>query len=480
MTSENFGHGFAEMVKLDIVIAPWLAYMGDTKRVSDSQNNWMHKLANELSVIYRKVKSPWDFADVSNTFREQMYYETLLSTAAYLSNMRLGTLVITDEMILVAQTLIKEFVRQDDGSALLATYARIMFFLDGQVLRYYGQLATDAYLSGQWHRPWLERPLEDDVEFALSHGLFSQHTEQGVTFLRLTESGEQLFQQCKSELEACGYLKQREQLIRTAHFTSMADYEELVEKYTPDIHGARRKLLAWSGIESGMKVLELGCGAGALTLDDGLCELVGEKGQIVATDPSPGMLCRATSKLERRQVDNVQFLQASAERLPFGDNTFDAVTGSLFLHFTDVPKALTEIHRVLKPGGFFTTLYSLDIAREDFLVDWFQPLFQRGLVATSKTTMPVQDTVPNLAPSWFSTFECFTEEWRVDVRSVEDVVRFLVQAGTMAELNELPWQARNDLFDELLTRGHQVKDQYGVDAMFLRQPEQWFRGLVKK
>jgi ubiquinone/menaquinone biosynthesis C-methylase UbiE len=476
--------GFDQMTQLDIVIAPWLAMQEDERpkqRLSESQRTDLHALASELSILHGSGRMLWwESEEVPQEYREHVYYDTLLSTAAYLSHMRLGTLIITDEMISVAHRLIRDFVSVDGGSVLLSVYARVMTYLNGQVLDFYDGVPEAIFVSGAWHRPGIEHTLTGELTWALKHGLFVRKTDGEQTSIHLTDAGRALYHSCRSDLERCGYIKQREQLIRASNFTDMGDYEQLVERYTPDIHGARRSLVQWSGIHSGMKVLELGCGAGALTLDDGLYAAVGREGSIVATDPSIGMLARARYKLQSYAAANVRFVHASAERIPFPDNTFDMVTGSLFLHFTDIPAALKEIHRVLRPGGQFATLYSLDIAKEDFLIEWFEPIFRLGLKANTPSTMPSEKLVPDTAKQWFHVDECRTDIWRIDCSTVEDVVRFFVKAGTMAELNELPVEARNRLFDELVERGYQVKRKYGREGMALSQPEQWFKGIVKK
>lgn len=481
-TMEVIAAGFAEMTRLDIVIAPWLTMGDNNARLSPSQKHQLHTLALELSLIHRDTKLLWNVTnETSQEYRERAYYETLLSTAAYLSYMRLGTLVITDEMIFVAHSLVKNHVELDGGTSLLSLYARIVSFLNLQLVDYFQIVPLNVFISGDWHQPWIDYELDSDLKFSLDHGLLIQENNGGQAYVRLTDAGRSVYESCKADLERCGYLKQREQLMRAAQFTNMDDYEHIVERAAPYLHDVRKTLISRSGISKGMTVLELGCGMGALTLDDGLYKAVGLEGTVIATDPSIGMLARAKRKQLQFDAPNVEFHHASAEHIPFADNTFDAVIGSLFLHFTDIPKALQEIHRVTKHGGFFTTIYPLDFStQEDFFIEWFAPVFKRGLASLRKAVLPNEYTVPSAAAGYFEPFDCSTELLVIDVGDVEHMVRFVVQAGTMAELNDLPWQARNILFDELIARGIAVKEKYGEDALRLNQPEQWFRGTVRK
>ncbi|KAI8145969.1 S-adenosyl-L-methionine-dependent methyltransferase [Fennellomyces sp. T-0311] len=105
-------------------------------------------------------------------------------------------------------------------------------------------------------------------------------------------------------------------------------------------------------LEQGAKILDVGCGPGTMLMDLATeypeCELVG----IDMCDVFPNNI----------KPPNVQFLHANVlERLPFDDNTFDFVHMRFFmlaLRREEWPIALKEIHRVLKPGGYFQSLES--------------------------------------------------------------------------------------------------------------------------
>jgi ubiquinone/menaquinone biosynthesis C-methylase UbiE len=73
--------------------------------------------------------------------------------------------------------------------------------------------------------------------------------------------------------------------------------------------------------------------------------------ELVVTEPAPGMLERARRRAETMK-HSVTVVQASAESLPFQDASFDTVVSTLVLcSVDDVDRALSEIHRVLRPGG---------------------------------------------------------------------------------------------------------------------------------
>ena len=103
--------------------------------------------------------------------------------------------------------------------------------------------------------------------------------------------------------------------------------------------------------------LDVGAGAGHTALR--LAALVS---RVVVTDPSAGMLRAAARLFGESGITNAQFQRMSAEHLDVSDGTFDIVTTRLAAHhFDDLPAALREVVRVLKPGGVF------------FLVDTLAP-----------------------------------------------------------------------------------------------------------
>lgn len=96
------------------------------------------------------------------------------------------------------------------------------------------------------------------------------------------------------------------------------------------------------------RALEIGAGTGYFTLNllrQGVVE------EAVATDISPGMLRRLAETAANLGVD-VEAVEADAEALPFGDESFDLVIGHAVLHhLPGLDTAMSEFRRVLKPGG---------------------------------------------------------------------------------------------------------------------------------
>lgn len=113
----------------------------------------------------------------------------------------------------------------------------------------------------------------------------------------------------------------------------------------------KRYTIALSGIRPGQKVLDLAGGTGDLVRL--FAPRVGPKGKVVLSDINHSMMSVGRERLINLGiVNNVDYVQANAEQLPFPDAEFDLVTIAFGLrNVTDKDKALASMRRVLKPGG---------------------------------------------------------------------------------------------------------------------------------
>ena len=123
----------------------------------------------------------------------------------------------------------------------------------------------------------------------------------------------------------------------------------------------------------GMKVLEVGCGPGSFAED-----LVGL--DVTCLDPSPEMLIAAKRRVDGARKERGEapatYVEAIAEDIPLPDNTYDMVFCLFsFRDFKDKAKGLSEIYRVLKPGG---QLVICDAGK----ANWLHGLFGRMYMAT--------------------------------------------------------------------------------------------------
>ncbi len=98
-----------------------------------------------------------------------------------------------------------------------------------------------------------------------------------------------------------------------------------------------------------MRVLDVGCAAGHAAF-----AFAPRVRDVTGIDISEGMLKEAAEQAKARGIENVRFQEAIASSLPFASEEFDIVTCRYVAHhFPSLTPALTEIFRVLKPGGKF-------------------------------------------------------------------------------------------------------------------------------
>jgi SAM-dependent methyltransferase len=109
----------------------------------------------------------------------------------------------------------------------------------------------------------------------------------------------------------------------------------------------RRLILRLAGDVTGCRVLDVGCGDGALPL------ALWRRGaaHAVGCDVDPRMIARAAAEAARQEAP-IDYVMAGVEHLPYADHSFDLVSMITVLAFVRDPDvALREIARVLRPGG---------------------------------------------------------------------------------------------------------------------------------
>nr|WP_026363219.1 class I SAM-dependent methyltransferase [Methylopila sp. M107] len=113
---------------------------------------------------------------------------------------------------------------------------------------------------------------------------------------------------------------------------------------------ATEAIFSAAGISEGMRVLDVGCGAGDVAMLAG--RLVGPSGTVLAIDRSEEALAVAARRAAAKGLGQIEFAKRDIADLAADGERFDAVTGRfLLLHFADPTPILRGVASLLKPGG---------------------------------------------------------------------------------------------------------------------------------
>jgi len=150
------------------------------------------------------------------------------------------------------------------------------------------------------------------------------------------------------------YLQNKKGLVKNVFDQVYDQYDLMNDFMSLGIHRLWKKdLLNMMNPSSNQKLIDVACGTG--DIPKLFLNYVNKNSQITCVDPNKGMIKKGREKLN--QFKNLNWIIASAEKIPVASNIFDFYTISFGLRNTkDLNKTLTEAYRVLKPGGRYFCL----------------------------------------------------------------------------------------------------------------------------
>ena len=203
-------------------------------------------------------------------------------------------------------------------------------------------------------------------------------------------------------------------------------------------------------------VLELGCGTASFWRNRD--SLIRSCSSLVLSDFSEGMLQAARETLP--DYGSVRFALVDIRDIPFADRSFDAVIANMMLyHVPDLPRALSEVRRVLKDGGtFYCATYG-----EHGIMEYLCGLFGRPeLAAGANHAFTMQNGASQLQA-------CFAHVRRLDyqdslaVTDVRDLADYIGSLTGMSELRSIPREEMISVLESACVDGVlSVPKEYGM------------------
>ena len=178
--------------------------------------------------------------------------------------------------------------------------------------------------------------------------------------------------------------------MKNNKFIPAAHYNFLSHFYSPFMRiffgTIFRKITKYIQLKSEETLLDIGCGPGNLL---GILHGKHPNSKLIGLDVDPKILKIARNKLS----DRIEFIESSATKLPFPDNSLDVVTSTLMIHHLksyEKDQMIKEIYRILKPGGRF------------YLFDFSKPtnLFGKIFVKLFKNFEHMNDALEGRYTKW--------------------------------------------------------------------------------
>ena len=150
------------------------------------------------------------------------------------------------------------------------------------------------------------------------------------------------------------YLQNKKGLVQSVFDQVYDQYDLMNDFMSLGVHRLWKKdLLNMMNPTSNQKLIDVACGTGDIAKL--FLNYVNKKSYVTCVDPNIGMIKKGKEKLKK--FNNLNWVVASAEKLPMTINSFDFYTISFGLRNTkDLNKSLSEAYRVLKPGGRYLCL----------------------------------------------------------------------------------------------------------------------------
>ena len=227
------------------------------------------------------------------------------------------------------------------------------------------------------------------------------------------------------------------------------------DKYSVNKMGFGNWIFSHYGDLSGLRVLELGCGNGAMWKNRQ--DVISGTEEFILSDFSEGMLAAAKDNLGSGKI---KYQVIDIQDIPFEDESFDVVISNMMLyHVPDIHKGLREVRRVLKKGSgkFFAATYG-----EHGIMDFMSELLSDTSFRDNTNKSFTLQNGGEILSSHFQSVTIYNYEDALEVTVTEDLAEYMLSLTSMADIK----LGRDELTALLDTRKNngviRVPKEYGL------------------
>lgn len=219
-----------EFERAGLAVTPWLAGMGQAARFDPGVFEILDNAAREYAASHWTEALQYEtFGDlpIPERLPRVAMYEILASTAVYTAHERAGQIVVDESLAYDIIQAVESFTEAHGFGLLVTLYAVVASYESLSATAYYGGIPEKEFLSGAWHRPWIDYSLNDELLMGVLMGLYQVVARDGRRYVELTASGCEAMARIRQLLEQSGYLAKRVRLQHISQFSLFQNYEDL-------------------------------------------------------------------------------------------------------------------------------------------------------------------------------------------------------------------------------------------------------------
>lgn len=227
------------------------------------------------------------------------------------------------------------------------------------------------------------------------------------------------------------------------------------DKYSTNKEPFADWIVSHYDIAPGAQVLELGCGTGSMWRNN--LHLLTGGVRLTLTDFSEGML--ETAKANVRS-DAVSFQVVDIQNIPYPDAAFDVVIANMMLyHVPDLHKGLSEVRRVLKPGGaFYCATYGIHSIME-YITDLLKDMNVSGSIGTTFTLQNGGDSLGQ----HFEHVQRLDREDGLAITNLDDFANYIYSLSGLTNMGSVPREVLMQAMENRVENGIlYVPKEYGM------------------